>query len=406
MGHSHLNQPGHKHGHHSHIHGSDVDHKNARYKEIRKVTLIGSAVDLLLGVAKILGGTVAQSQALIADGVHSLSDLATDVIVLYAAKHSHREADEEHPYGHGRIETLATVALGVGLVIVAVGIGYDAIDRLFHIERLLQPTMLALYIALVSVFAKEFIYHYSMRIARKFRSEMLKANAWHSRTDAISSIIVVIGVIGSMAGLHYLDAIAAVGVAVMIAKIGWDLVFQSLKELIDTGLDPERVEIIREAILGVQGVESLHVLRSRRMGGEALVDVHIQVKPNLSVSEGHHISEQVRERVMKDVDEVTDVMVHIDPEDDEVAAPSKHLPLRRDALKQLKASWSAIEGTSLIRDQDITLHYLEGKLRIDLVLPLTLLENDPLVTRDRIARQFDDLVSQLADVDAIVVYYQ
>jgi len=394
MGHSHS------HGHHH------LDPKAKRYKEIRNVTLIGSVVDLSLGVAKIFGGIVASSQALIADGVHSLSDLATDIIVLYAAKHAHREADEEHPYGHGRIETVATVILGVSLVAVAVGIGYDAVDRLFNVERLLQPTILALYIALVSVVAKEFIYHYSMRIARKFRSDMLKANAWHSRTDAISSIIVAIGVVGSMSGLDYLDAIAAVFVAVMIAKIGWDLVFSSLRELIDTGLDPERLELIRNKINEVHGVKALHVLRTRRMGGDALVDVHIQVEPNLSVSEGHHISESVRERVMKDVEEVSDVMVHIDPEDDEVVAPSKHLPLRQDVLKQLKAAWSGIEGTSLIRDRDITLHYLEGKLRIDLVLPLTLLENEPLVTRDRIASQFDDLVGQLADVDAIVVYYQ
>ena len=150
--------------------------------------------------------------------------------------------------------------------------------------------MLALYIALVSVFAKEFIYHYSMRIARKFRSEMLKANAWHSRTDAISSVIVVVGVIGSMAGLNYLDAIAAVGVAVMIAKIGWDLVFQSLRELIDTGLDPERVELIRSKINEVHGVKALHVLRTRRMGEDVLVEVHIVVRPQVTVSEGHQIS--------------------------------------------------------------------------------------------------------------------
>ena len=116
--------------------------------------------------------------------------------------------------------------------------------------------------------------------------------------------------------------------------------------------------------------------------------------------------ETVRSRLLQANDEVTDVMVHIDPEDDEVVAPSRHLPLRQDVLKQLKAAWSGIEETSLIRDRDITLHYLEGKLRIDLVLPLTLLENEPLVTRDRIAKQFDDLVGQLADIDAIVVYYQ
>lgn len=390
----------------SHSHSQLGHSRELRYKEVRRVTLIGSAVDLSLGAAKIVGGYVATSQALIADGVHSLSDLATDIIVLYAAKHSHREADEEHPYGHGRIETLATVVLGVALVLVSIGIGIDAIDRLFNVERLMQPTVLALYIALVSVIAKEFIYHFSMRIARKYRSEMLKANAWHSRTDAISSIIVVIGVIGSMAGLNYLDAIAAVGVAMMIAKIGWDLTFQSLRELIDTGLDPERVELIRNTIMDVNGVQALHVLRTRRMGGEALVDVHIQVSPNLSVSEGHHISEQVRDQLVRGIDEVSDVMVHIDPEDDEQVASSVGLPLRRDVLKQLKAGWSAIEGASLIRDEDITLHYLAGKIRIDLVLPLTLLENGPLATRDRIMSQFDRLVTELPDIDEIIVYYR
>ena len=221
-----------------HSHSHSHSHAPSRYKEVRKVTLIGSAVDLSLGVAKLIGGFIAQSQALIADGIHSLSDLATDFIVLYAAKHAHKDADAEHPYGHARFETLATVVLGVALIAVAIGIGIDAVDRLFHEERLLQPTKLALFIAVVSIIAKEIIYHYSMTIARKYRSEMLKANAWHSRTDAISSVIVVIGVLGSMAGLLYLDAIAAVGVAVMIAKIGWDLALQSLRELIDTGLEP------------------------------------------------------------------------------------------------------------------------------------------------------------------------
>jgi len=377
-----------------------------RYREIRKVTLIGSFFDLTLGVAKIIGGYVATSQALIADGIHSLSDLATDIIVIYAAKHAHREADEEHPYGHGRFETLATVILGVALIAVAVGIGVDAIDRLFHVERQLHPTQLAMYLAIASIVIKEAIYHYSMVIARKYRSEMLKANAWHSRSDAISSVIVLVGVVGSMAGLSYLDAIAAVGVVVMIAKIGWDLAWQSLRELIDTGLEPERVSLIRDSILEVQGVKALHVLRTRRMGGEALVDVHIQVSPSVSVSEGHHISEQVRQRVIADIDEVADVMVHIDPEDDEASATCCHLPLRRDVIKKLTRHWPEIGVPGHISDQDITLHYLEGKIRIDLVLPLGLLENEPLKTRDRIAAQFAAVAAQLDDVESISVYYQ
>jgi cation diffusion facilitator family transporter len=391
---------------HSHSHNlTTANTQEERSREIRKVTLIGSAVDLLLGIAKIFGGMISSSQALIADGIHSLSDLATDVIVLYAMKHSAREADAEHPYGHGRIETLATVVLGISLLAVSVGIALDAIDRLFNTERLLNPGVLALFIAIISVLAKEAIYHYSMVIARKYRSNLLKANAWHSRSDSISSIIVVIGVLGSMAGLNYLDAIAAVGVAFMIAKIGWDLSLHSLRELIDTGLEPERVEAIRETILAVDGVQSLHVLRTRRMGSDALVDVHIQVNPRLSVSEGHHISETVRAQLIKQIDEVADVMVHIDPEDDEVVAKSMDLPLRQVILNKLKVEASAIRGMMTIRDEDITLHYLDGKIHIDLVLPFTLLENEPVEARKRIARQFDDVADRIEDVESIQVSY-
>ena len=392
---------------HSHQHGvAHIDPRDLRYRQIRKVTLVGSFVDLSLSIIKILGGLAASSQALIADGIHSLSDLFTDIIVLVAAKHSQHTADAEHPYGHGRIETLATVVLGVSLMGVAIGIAIDAVDRLFHIERLLQPTLLALWIGVISIVAKEAIYHYSMTVAKKFHSQMLKANAWHSRSDAISSVIVVIGVIGSQAGLNYLDAIAAIAVAMMIAKIGWELAFSSVRELIDTSLAPERVNLIEQSILNVNGVKSLHILRTRTMGGTALVDVHIQVEPALSVSEGHHISEEVRSRVMREVDEVTDVMVHIDPEDDEVEAPSEHLPLRDALLKEFRAAANHLPGLNQIQDQDITLHYLEGKIRIALVLPLTLLENEPLANRDRIQDQFDQISQQLTDVDRITVYYQ
>lgn len=399
---------------HNHIQTSDLltarstaaEAGKARHREIVRVTLIGSAFDFLLGVAKIIGGLIGNSSALIADGVHSLSDLLTDFMVIYASSHAHREADEEHPYGHGRIETLATVGLGIALLVVAVGISWDAINRLFHPETLWQPGVLALVIAAISIVVKEGLYHYSMTIAKKFRSNMLKANAWHSRSDAISSVIVVIGVAGSMAGLDYLDAIAAVGVALMIAKISWELVWHSVRELIDTGLEPERVAAIRNSILNVDGVTALHILRTRRMGSDALVDVHIQVPPTVSVSEGHHISEVVRERVIDEIDEVADVMVHIDPEDDETAAPNLHLPMRQAILNKLKVAWSGIEGASLIRDEDITLHYLDGRVHVELVLPASLLEKDPLAVRSRLAAQFEAVAQQVVDVTDIRVYYQ
>ena len=351
---------------------SPKEQGEARYREMKKVTLIGSVIDLLLGVFKILVGWVASSQSLIADGVHSLSDLATDFVVLYAAKHGSREADEEHPYGHGRIETLATAGLGVALMIVAIGIAWDAVSRLFEPERLFQPGVWALVVALLSVVLKEWIYRYTMRVAKRVRSPMLEANAWHSRTDAISSIVVVIGVGGTMLGLDYLDAIAAVGVALMVAKIGWDLGWESLHELADRALEQERVEKIRKAILAVDGVRHLHLLRSRKVGHEAVVDVHVQVDPWLSVSEGHMIAIAVEEAAKSSLDEVTDVTVHIDPEDDEEAPPCEGLPLRGQALEMLERAWK--EAGCNGRWERVQLHYIQGRVHVDLYLPLACLD--------------------------------
>ena len=346
---------------------------NPRYREVRKVTLIGSVIDLLLGIAKILVGWVAHSQALVADGLHSLSDLATDIIVLYAAKHSHREADEDHPYGHGRIETLATVGLGIALILVAFGIGYDAVRRMNDPELLLNPGLTALAVAIVSVISKEAIYQYTRNAARRLRSNMLMANAWHSRSDAISSIVVVIGIAGAMMGHAYLDAVAAIAVAVMIAKIGFDLVRDSTKELIDTALEPEVTDAIRKEVFNVDGVRAVHMLRSRRSGSDALVDLHLQVDPRISVSEGHQIGDTVRRQLLDKVDEVTDVTVHIDPEDDEQESPCDQLPLRSDVVEQLAKQW-ADAGITDIDPDKVTLHYLSGNLHVDVYLPLSVLD--------------------------------
>ncbi len=359
-------------GHHHHLPDTDTSgdsYHDARYKAARKVTLIGSVVDLLLGVAKIVVGYIGSSQALIADGIHSLSDLATDGVVLFAMKHGSREADENHPYGHARIETLATIVLGVALVGIAVGIAWDAVLRLRHPELLMHPGWLALVVASISILSKEAIYQYTLRVAKKWNSSLLRANAWHSRSDAISSVIVVIGVLGSMNGLHYLDAVAAIGVALMVAWIGGKLAWRSAQELIDTAMEAEQVTQIRHSIQSVDGAQALHMLRTRRMGDSGLVDVHILVSPRISVSEGHRISETVRAQIMRDVDAVTDVMVHIDPEDDEQAAPSTGLPLRNEVLAQLQQHWTDIEAAQYI--EETTLHYLDGKIHVEVLLPLS-----------------------------------
>ncbi|MDX1528292.1 MAG: cation diffusion facilitator family transporter [Gammaproteobacteria bacterium] len=373
------------------------DHQS-RYRETRRVTLIGAALDLLLGLAKIIGGYIAQSQALIADGVHSLSDLSTDILVLFAAKHANVEADEDHPYGHARIETAATVGLGILLLLIAVGIGIDAVIKLISPEPMTIPAAWALAIAAVSVASKEWIYRYTMRSAERLNSNLLRANAWHSRSDALSSIVVIIGVGGAQLGFGYLDAIAALIVAAMIVKIGVDLSWSSLRELVDTGLEPGELKDIRATILSVGGVKDLHELRTRRMGGKALVDVHIILgDPTLSVSEGHHISENVRSRLIRKIEDVEDVMVHIDPEDDETAAPSEHLDLRTELLPRLRRRWRHLEAANEIRR--VTLHYLNGKVHVELELPLSLAPD--AASAERLAESFRKAVGEEPDVAAV-----
>ena len=355
--------------HHHHHHASEAATLgDERYRATQRVTWVGAIVNLILALVKIIIGYIGQSQALIADGVHSFSDLATDAMVLFASKHGSKEADEDHPYGHARIETASTVALGLFLILVSAGIAWDAVDRMFNPEELLHPGVLALFGALFSVAANEGLYHYTMRVARQIRSNLLKANAWHHRSDAISSIVVIVGVGGSMAGLPYLDAVAAVGVALMIAKIGWDLAWQSLHELVDKALDPEQVTEIKQAILEIDGVEELHMLRTRRMGGEALVDVHILVAPKVSVSEGHYISESVRQTLVKKFDVIQDVLVHIDPEDDSEMVLSLNLPSRGELTKQLDQAWHSSPLSKQI--ERMVIHYLDGKVSIEIFIPV------------------------------------
>jgi cation diffusion facilitator family transporter len=377
------------------------DPRDLRYREIRKVTLIGSVVDLVLGVVKIVVGLFAGSQALIADGVHSLSDLATDFLVIFAAKHAHREADEEHPYGHGRIETVATVALGIALVIVAIGISFDAFQRLLSEEAVMQHGVWALSAALFSVAAKEYIYHYTVRVARRLRSNMLHANAWHSRSDAISSIVVLIGVGGAMAGFTYLDEVAAIAVALMIAKIGWDLLWTSLQELIDKALEPELVADIRQRILDVDGVRDCHMLRTRMSGSDSLVDVHIQVDPVLSVSEGHQIGEKVRKQLISEIEHVADVTVHIDPENDEFASPCDQLPLRDVILRRLAQQWAGLEQDRWL--ERVVLHYLDGRVNVDVfVRGADLTPGD----RETLSGAIRERAARAEDVGAVRVYFR
>lgn len=380
---------------------NEITAQQQRYNDVRKVTLIGSALDFVLGVAKIVVGWFANSQALIADGIHSFSDLLTDFMVLYAAKHAHKEADEVHPYGYGRIETLATVSLGVVLVIIAIGIAYSAIQRLANPNVLMDFTLLALLVALVSVVSKEWIYRYTIAAAKRLRSDMLMANAWHSRSDAFSSIVVLIGISGVMLDYPYLDAVAAVVVAAMIGHIGFGLIRSSTRELIDTALDPEKIAAIREHIHAVHGVRSAHTLRTRKSAGNAFVDVHIQVDPRLSVSEGHQIGDAVRRRLLQKVDEVTDVTVHIDPENDETGSPCNDLPSREQVIAALKQHWPQLPLEDV---EAVTLHYLSGEIDVELDLPIGILPDSR--EAKRLVQTLRSAVSSLPYVNDVQVRFR
>jgi cation diffusion facilitator family transporter len=339
-----------------------------RFRVSRHSAVVGALVNSVLAVLKILFGWLGQSQSLVADGIHSLSDLLTDALVFFAARHAKEEPDEDHPYGHGRFETVGTLVLGGILITVGLGIMWDAGDRLFNPEELKQPAAFTLFVALFSILVNEGLFFYTRRLANRINSDLLRANAWHHRSDSVSSIVVLVGIGGTLVGLPYLDAVAATLVGVMVVQIGWNLGWGAMQELADAGLEEEHLDKIREIIGNVSGVNSVHMLRTRKLGGHALADVHVQVDPWLSVSEGHRIAEVVQYGLIDQVEVLEDVTVHIDPEDDEAGPSCASLPLRDDAERLLDQCWSHIACYDQRRR--LVLHYLAGRIDVDLYLPL------------------------------------
>lgn len=337
-----------------------------RYQKARFVTLVGAIINALLGIIKVIAGIFGHSHALFADGIHSFSDLITDALVLLASKYGSQDADENHPYGHQRIETVASFLISLLLIIVGLGIAQDAFEQLWLQTE--HPSRYVLAIALVSILSNEALYHYTKRAGEKIQSDLLVANAWHHRSDAASSLIVLVGVAGSLMGFHHLDAIAACIVGLMIVKMGAGLVWSTIKELIDTAVEPALLARIEACINDTPGVQALHQLRSRSMGSRVLIDVHVLVDSHLTVSEGHYIAQSVHYRLMESIDEVEDVTVHIDPEDDEVIARQLALPPRSKLIPQLSSRWQNLPHHENIRRID--LHYLDGSIEIDVFFPV------------------------------------
>lgn len=373
----------------------------ARARAMRNTSVAGAIVNTILCLLKIIFGLITQSHALIADGIHSLADLSTDAMVWVAARFTAKPADKDHPYGHARIETAFTVILAIILGLTALGIAMDAGQRLLSADTLLHPTPLAMGIAAISIVANEGLYHYTMAAAKRFKSGLLHANAWHHRSDAISSVVVLLGVAGSLIGFVYLDAIASIVVAVMIARIGWEQGKHAMLELIDTALEPRKVRTIRNIINDVEGVRDIHMLRTRRMGGNALVDVHVEVKPRISVSEGHQISEFVRMKLINSITEVTDVTVHIDPEDDSKYAANLALPLRREVIRDLTAAWKELVDTRYLSTSN--LHYLARQIQVDLLLPFEHFEST--TAAHELTEQLTEAAAHLPYLSEVRVYY-
>lgn len=337
--------------------------QDERQRLSKRSTWVSVYVNVVLTITQIVVGWLAHSQALIADGVHSLSDIVSDGVVLFATRHSHKDADENHPYGHARFETVASLCLGLILIVVGLGMSWSAALKLQDPSSAPKVAIIALWVALITLVVKELLFRYLLRIGEMLRSSLLIANAWHARSDAASSLVVAIGVGGNLLGFPLADTLAAATVGLMIARMGWQFGFNALADLVDRALEPEEVDAIRLTLLQTPGVLGVHELRTRKMGDFAIVDAHVLVAPRLSVSEGHRIAETARRAVVAGHRSL-DVLIHIDPEDDDIAQSSDNLPERASLLAQIQQA----TGSDWPQDGQMTLHYLDGKVEADIFI--------------------------------------
>lgn len=291
----------------------DDEHSPAeRAAAASRSTWISVWVNLVLTAVQIAAGVMTKSQALVADGIHSLSDLVADFVVLFAGHHAKKDADEDHPYGHHRFETAASLVLGGLLLAVGVGMLWSAAQKLQTPESVQPVHIAALWVAGGALVAKELLFRYMLAVAKRVRSSMLVANAWHARSDAASSLVVGLGIIGNLAGYPILDPVAALIVGFMVSKMGWEFGWDALHDLMDRAADDEEVAAIRTTLLETPGVRGVHDLHTRKMGDMIVVDAHLEVDAELTIEAGHEIAVEARHRVMQR-HRVLNLMTHLDP---------------------------------------------------------------------------------------------
>jgi cation diffusion facilitator family transporter len=358
------------HGQYSHDTAAPVDNQvdPERFREGQRITWVSVGVNIVLTAMQVVVGLLAHSVSLIADAMHTLSDVVADAFVLYANRKGAEAADAEHPYGHGRIETAASLVLGLLLAATGSGILITAAGRLQDLGSLPPVGVAAMWAAIATLLAKEGLFRYMLAVAERLRSPMLVANAWHARADALSSLVVAAGVGGSLLGFPFADAAAAIIVGGMIVKAGVGFAWEAMRELIDTGLSAEEVARIKATIADTPGVVDLHELRTRRMAHQVLVDAHIQVDGRISVSEGHRIAETARASVLKDHPEVLDVLVHVDAEEDlDPAVRRRDLPERSVLLEHLNQLLGENGADGPVPER-VVLHYLGNRVEAEVTL--------------------------------------
>jgi len=279
-----------------------------------RATALGAAINIVLAILKIWVGLAGRSRALVADGVHSLSDLATDIVVVFGLIVGSRPMDKNHLYGHKKIETLSEIIVGLCLLGVAVLMVIDAVRVLLG-PAPQQSSIAALIIAAVSVVTKEFLYRYTRQVGEKIGSRAMFANAWHHRSDALSSLVVLVSL--TMIIIHpplwVMDPVACIAISIVIAKVGFDVVYPALRHIIDTAPKTEIVERISAAATSHPGVIGVHKLRARYLGAQIIADLHILVNPDLTVEEGHSIASEVEEAITRELENIYDVTVHVEP---------------------------------------------------------------------------------------------
>lgn len=291
-----------------------------REKAIRKVTFIGAVVNILLTVCKIIAGIYGKSAAMMADGVHSLSDLLSDFVVLVFTKISSKKNDRDHSFGHGKFETLATAIVSIILVVVGVRLMADAIERVFAFfsgEEIARPGVIALVAAIVSIFAKEVLFRVTKKVGDDVNSPVVVANAWHHRSDALSSIGSFAGIGGAMLlgpKCYFLDPVVCIIISIAIIVVAVKMAVPALDELLDKSLPDENVKKIEELALGVPGVRNIHELKTRRSGIDVLIEAHILVDPSLTIVQAHEISTNVEKALESNFGYHTQINIHVEPD--------------------------------------------------------------------------------------------